>query len=293
MEEQRPLAGKSALVTGGSRGIGRATATAFALAGARVAICARTHGDLQASAQLIREQAGGEVLSRVVDVTDARAVVNFVEFLRDSWSHIDVLVNNAANLGPVGTLTDAPIDGWLAALAMNVGSVAIVSRAVLPLMPHGGSIINLAGGGVGGATMQEHVSAYTTSKAAVVALTEVLARESAEQGVRVNAVSPGTVATRFTQPILDAGPERAGERTYQEALQQREQPDHLPDFLRLVVWLASEQSSWLSGRLLSARWDKIERLERLRVEIAGSSLFTLRRIDGDLFSPSGGTQLSN
>ena len=288
MEEQTSLAGKSALVTGGSRGIGQATATALALAGSRVAICARTGGELQASAQMIRERAGVEVLQQVVDVTDPLAVERFAEFLGDRWGHVDALVNNAANLGPVGLLTDTAIESWLAALVANIGSVAIVTRAILPLMPHGGSIINVAGGGVGGAAIQEHVSAYTTSKAAVVALTEILANETAKRQVRINAVSPGAVATTFTQPILDAGPGRAGERTYQAALKQPQQPDQLPAFLRLVVWLASDQSAWLSGRLLSARWDSVVRLESLRAQIVGSSLFTLRRIDGDLFNPSGG-----
>lgn len=288
METQLPLTGTSAVITGGGRGIGRLTATALARAGARVAVCARTQEELEATAQIIREQSAVEVLSQVVDVADVMAVARFAESLREQWGHVDTLVNNAARLGPVGTLTDTPIEDWLTTLAMNVGSVAIVSRAMIPLMPHGGCIINIAGGGIGGPDIQEHVSAYTTSKAAVVALTEVLAAENAANGVRVNAVSPGAVATRFTQPILDAGPDRAGEKTYQAALHQAERPDHLAGFVRLVVWLASEQSSWLSGRLLSARWDTIERLESLRADIAGSSLLTLRRIDGDLFAPSAG-----
>jgi len=172
----------------------------------------------------------------------------------------------------------------LAALMANVGSVAIVSRLMIPLMQRGGSIVNISGGGVGGSALQERVSAYTVSKAAVVVLTETLAHEVASQAIRVNAVAPGPVATRFTEPILAAGPERAGARTYESAVQQRAAPDHLEEFLRLVVWLASERSSWLTGRLLSARWDTIERLERLRSAITESSLLTLRRIDGELYS---------
>jgi NAD(P)-dependent dehydrogenase (short-subunit alcohol dehydrogenase family) len=292
MAERIDLSGVNALVTGAGRGIGRATALALSEAGARVAVCARSADELQTAAAEIAGHTGGEVLAQAADVADPAAVDRLAALLRERWGRLTVLVNNAATLGPVGPLLDVPIAEWVAALAANVGSVATVSRAMIPLMSQGGSVVNLSGGGIGGADTQERVSAYVASKAAVVALTESLAREVAPLGVRVNAVAPGAVATRFTEPILAAGPERAGPRTYEAAVRQQATPPALDAYLRLVTWLASPGSAWLSGRLLSARWDGVERLESLRSTIEGSSWLTLRRIDGDLFVPASDPPLS-
>jgi NAD(P)-dependent dehydrogenase (short-subunit alcohol dehydrogenase family) len=274
-----------AVVTGAGRGIGRATALALASAGARVLLCARTESEVTANAQEIRQLTGREALARVADVTVPSDVERLAALVRERWGGIDVVVNNAATLGPVGELVDVTVADWVRALAGNVGSVAIVSHFMVPLMPAGGSIINLSGGGVGGNAIADRVSAYPASKAAVVVLTEALAGECAPRGIRVNAVAPGAVATGLLDAILEAGPERAGDRMYAAASGQPALPNHLDAFLQLVVWLASPDSSWLTGRLLSARWDGVERLQRLRQSIVASSLFTLRRIDGELFAP--------
>jgi NAD(P)-dependent dehydrogenase (short-subunit alcohol dehydrogenase family) len=285
MDDRIDLTGSNALVTGGGRGIGRATAMALAAAGARVVLCARSAEEVRSAAEEIEASTGNSVLAQTTDVADASDVERLAAVVQERWGRLDLLVNNAAVLGPVGTLTDVPVEEWLRALTTNVGSVAMVSRAMIPLMSRGGSIVNLSGGGIGGPAAQERVSAYVASKAAIVVLTEMLAREVATQGIRVNAVAPGAVATRFTEPILAAGPERAGTRTYEETVRQRSAPAHLDSFLRLVVWLGSDRSAWLSGRLLSARWDGVERLEGLRPALQDSSWLTLRRIDGDLFVP--------
>ena len=282
---QRPLSGMSAIVTGASRGIGRATASALAVAGARILLCARTESEITAAADDIRERTGGETLACVADVTSPADVERMAVLVRERWGGIDVLVNNAATLGPVGRLVDVTMGDWVRALTGNVESVALVCHFMIPLMRSGGSIVNLSGGGIGGDAIQERVSAYTASKAAVIVLTEVLASECAPRRIRANVVAPGAVATHFTDAILEAGPERAGGRSYETTVRQRSSPDHLDDFLRLVVWLASDRSAWLTGRLLSARWDSVDRLERLRPRIAESSLLQLRRIDGELFAP--------
>ena len=282
--EQPVLAGLKALVTGGGRGIGRRTATALAFAGAQVAICSRTEDELRATAAGIKDLVGRGVLAAVVDVADRDSVLRLAERLSDEWGRVDIVVNNAATLGPVGLLCDVEMGQWLTALMANVGSVAIVSQLFIPLMQGGGSIINLSGGGIGGPSMQERVSAYTTSKAAVVALTEALAAELETQGIRVNAIAPGPASTRFTESILAAGLDKAGARTYASALAQLDAPDQLEAYLRLVTWLASDESSWLTGRLLSARWDTVEHLEKLRPDRLAPSLLKLRRIDGELFT---------
>lgn len=286
MARRVDISGSNVLVTGGGRGIGRATALSLAQAGAQVAICARTESELAATAAEISALTGNAVVWRATDVSDPEDVERLAAFLRERWGRVDVLVNNAAALGPVGRLVDVPLREWLATVRGNLASVAATSHAMVPLMERGGCIVNLSGGGVGGPSPQERVSAYVTSKAAIVVLTELLAHELAPLEIRVNAVAPGAAATRFTAPILAAGRDLAGSRTYDEAARQQPAPSQLEDFHRLVAWLASPQSAWLSGRLLSARWDTIEKLEQDRLRIEGSSYLTLRRIDGALFTPA-------
>jgi NAD(P)-dependent dehydrogenase (short-subunit alcohol dehydrogenase family) len=281
------LDGARAVITGAGRGIGRLTALAFGAAGARVLLCSRTETELQSTAEEIaaRTQAPRAMIE-VIDVQDPTSAGRLALVAHEAWGGIDVLVNNAAALGPIGLFSDVGIEEWVKTTAGNIASVAIMCRTMLPLFDKGGSIINLSGGGVGGAAVQERVSAYTTAKAAVVHFTETLAHELAPRAIRVNAIAPGAVPTRFTQAIVKAGPDIAGPSSYESAVRASSEPGHMESFLQLALWLASDRSDWLTGRLLSARWDSIAELERLRVDIVGSSLFSLRRIDGSTFRPT-------
>jgi 3-oxoacyl-[acyl-carrier protein] reductase len=145
-----------------------------------------------------------------------------------------------------------------------------------------GKIVNLAGGGVGGPGVAPRVSAYASSKAAVVQLTESLARELADDGVQVNAIAPGAVVTEMTAAVVAAGPEKAGQELYERTLKQRQSGGEPPDLAaKLVVWLASDASGALTGKMLSAKWDKVEAIDAATAN--RSSLFALRRIDGALF----------
>ena len=134
-------------------------------------------------------------------------------------------------------------------------------RAVLPGMRarRSGKIVNLAGGGVGGPGVAPRVSAYAASKAAVVQLTESLARELVDDGIQVNAIAPGAVVTEMTAAVVAAGPEKAGQELYERTLKQRQSGGEPPDLAaKLVVWLASDASGALTGKMLSAKWDKVE-----------------------------------
>lgn len=275
------LEGLACIVTGGGRGIGRFTAEALATRGARVAICARTASDLDEVADSIERQTGHRPAVFTVDVGDHVAVQRFVADAVAQLGTPTLVVNNAAMLGPVGPITEAALEHWLQTLTVNVGGVAAVSAAAAPLMTGGGAIVNLSGGGIGGPAMAPLLSAYTTAKAAVVALTEALAGEFASLGISVNAIAPGPVATRFMEPVLAAGERLGG--LYETTLAQRRNSTPLDPFVELVCYLASPSGRWLTGRLLSARWDSIKELEARKGPIRDGNLLTLRRIDGVLF----------
>lgn len=277
------------VVTGASRGLGRATATHLASGHANLAICARTKDALDATAQACRAL-GSTVHAEVLDVADADAVRSFADRVEERLGPARGLVNNAGLLGPVGPIDRVDMDEWREALLVNVAGVANSCAGFVPQMRRsgGGSIVNLSGGGLGGPGVQSFLSAYTSSKAAVAVLTETLAADLMADGIRVNAVAPGGLATELMRPVLAAGSEAAGEALYSTAVKIYETArasDDIPvDFATLLDFLLSPGSAWLTGRLLSAKWETVERLLDARDRIATTSLFALRRIDDALYT---------
>ena len=272
-----------AIVTGGARGIGLAMARALAQAGMRVAIASRTKAELDgARAKLAAE--GLEVLARATDVSKPDDVGGLVADVVRALGRVDVLVNNAGVNGWLGPLEGCDLAEWRQAIEVNLFGSVYCARAVLPHMRAvgGGKIINVAGGGVGGNGVAPRVSAYATSKAAVVQLTESLARELAADNVQVNCISPGAVVTEMTAAVVAAGPDRVGKELYDRTVAQRASGGESPELAaKLVGWLASPDSGKLTGKLLSAKWDNVAALD---VEAANRTpMFTLRRIDGTMF----------
>lgn len=272
------------VISGASRGIGHALAEDFAARGIRLALCARSEEQLRNVAQALRDKWGTMVFERALDVSDAEAAVQFATDVEARLGPAGVLVNNAAVLGPVGRIDEVDLTEWQRTLSINVGGTANLCAAFAPQMLRcgSGSIVNLSGGGTGGPNLPQRISAYSASKAAIVALTEVLAQEL--HPVRVNAVAPGAIATQFMDQVFERGKDVAGAELFETTSRQRANPDSLQDFLALVRWLASEESSWLSGRLLSARWDSVDALTRHRDQIIQSSRYRLRRVDETLYT---------
>jgi NAD(P)-dependent dehydrogenase (short-subunit alcohol dehydrogenase family) len=274
--------GKVCVVTGGGRGLGAATARFLAGEGAAVAICARSEPEVAAVARELAE-GGSRVVWGAVDVADEGAVAAFAARVRTTLGPTDVLINNAAILGPVGPLTDLDLRAWKRALDVNVVGTATAMKCFGSHMRgRGGTMVNLSGGGIGGPGVAPSISAYTTSKAAVATLTETVAMELAADDVNVVAIAPGALATTFTDDILTAGPSVAGDALFAATARNRSAPATLEDYFDLLAFVIGD-GRWLTGVLLSARWDRRSTLEARRAEIVASSLYRLRRIDADLF----------
>lgn len=269
------LVGKSAVVTGASRGIGKAIAEALAAAGAQVALLARSERALHAVADGI-EVEGGRALVIPADVAEEGSVSAAFSSIYSAWDSVDVLVNNAGVQGPIGPLHAVDVERWWKSVEVNLKGCFLCSQQVLPHMmaQRGGKIINLSGGGA--VSPRPFFSAYSASKAAIVRLTETLAAEVRDHRIDVNAIAPGAVNTEMLKERLAAG-ERAGRAETEADRQLLENGGTDPQRpAGLAVYLASARSDGLSGRLLSAVWDSWEDLDVDAV--MASEAFTVRRL---------------
>ena len=193
------LDGKVAVVTGGSKGIGKAIAFGLAAAGAKVVLAARTRETLEQVAADLRES-GAEALAVPTDVTDAEAVGRLVERTLDVYQSIDILVNNAG-IGRFGMVADFVPDDWDTVIDSNLKAIYLCTRSALsPMLAQGsGQIINVLS--IAAKVPFEASSAYCAAKAGALAFTKVLASEVRQQNIRVTAVLPGSVHTPFWDEI--------------------------------------------------------------------------------------------
>ena len=272
--------GRVALITGAGRGIGEATAIQFAAQGARVALCARTHSELDRVANVIRT-AGGSAQVFTCDIADPKQVENLTQVTVESFGSIDILINAAGTYGPIGPTWEADVVQWKKAIDVNLYGTFLVCRSVIPHMIQAGqgSIINFSGGGA--TAPLPRFSAYGASKAGVVRLTETLAEELREYGIRVNAIAPGAIDTRLQDEVLAAG-QRAGALA-DRIRKMRETGEGATPIMvpvALAVFLASDSARALTGKLIAAPHDRWEEWDEHRIsEIMAQSWFTLRRID--------------
>jgi NAD(P)-dependent dehydrogenase (short-subunit alcohol dehydrogenase family) len=274
-----PLANRVALITGAGRGIGRAIALAYAKEGAKLALAARTRRELEQTAQ--HAQALGAPTCVVpADVSDPTQVEAMVRQTVAQFATIDVLVNSAGIAGPVGPLQDNDVAAWIQTIQVNLIGTYLCCRAVVPIMQRQqrGKIINLSGAGASNAW--RHLSAYGASKVAVVRLTETLALELAGSNIQVNALGPGSIHTRMWEDLRDRAQAAGDAPLY--ALGQRVTSGggaSLERAAALAVFLASDASGVLSGRLISAVTDDVPHLPAQIPRIMASDAWTLRRVD--------------
>jgi NAD(P)-dependent dehydrogenase (short-subunit alcohol dehydrogenase family) len=266
-----------ALVTGGSRGLGKAFALALAAKSARVAVTARSEDELKATAQKITD-AGGQAVAIPADVTDEAAVTLVITKVEQTFGPITLLVNNAGQFRAFGTVDNVDSDSWWREVEINVRGPFLYAQGVLPKMRarRKGRIINV----VSAAGLQglPTVSAYSVSKTALLRLTEILAMETAQDGIQVFALHPGTVRTSMSSYAHDT-PE-VGERApqVQQWFQQlfAEGADTpIERSVNLILKLAAGEGDVLSGCYMDVDAD-LGAMVKERSSNPHSDTYTLR-----------------
>lgn len=236
------LTSKVAIITGASRGIGQSIAEHYAQAGAKVVLASRKQASLDEVAATITE-AGGEALAIAAHTGKKETLHNLVEQTVETFGRVDILVNNAATNPHFGTLLDAEDSLWQKTLEVNVMGNVWLCQQVVPYMREqgGGSIINVAS--VNGIRPGHMQGIYSMTKAAVISLTKTLAMELGHDGIRVNAIAPGLIKTKFAQVLWEneALLKQVEERTPAGRIGQPE------DIASMALWLASDGSSFATG----------------------------------------------
>jgi NAD(P)-dependent dehydrogenase (short-subunit alcohol dehydrogenase family) len=232
------LHSKTAIITGGGSGIGKASAQAFVREGAGVVITGRDQAKLEHAAREI----GTHCVAVAADVSQAADVAHLIEIAVDKFKHIDILVNNAGVLLP-GTAESLSEEDFDQTFNINVRGPWLLSRAVLPHMraAGGGSIINI--GSVLGTLGARNRVAYSASKGALLAMTRAMALDHAAENIRVNCICPGIVETEMVARFsMDESARR--QRLALHPLGRFGQPE---DIAGLAVFLASSESAWITG----------------------------------------------
>jgi 3-oxoacyl-[acyl-carrier protein] reductase len=269
-----------ALITGGSKGFGAHLVRRFWLEGYSLGVVARQVTDLQSVLEDLQERTDQTATPLVCDLADSTRVDTLLDYIKTTIPRLDVLVNNAAIQGPIGVLSENDFSDWQQTLQINLIAPVALCRGLIPLMKRSGgaSIINLSGGGATGP--RANFSAYATAKAGLVRFSETIAVELKTEGIRVNCISPGAMKTSMLKEVL--------ERSYAAGTRETTlakdvfanggaSMDRVAD---LALFLASDESKELSGKLISAVWDNWEQWQHHMDELSQSDVYTLRRIAG-------------
>lgn len=242
-ETRHPLdfSGKTVLITGGSTGIGRATAEAFGRAGANVVIAARGAGGAEVAAQI--SAAGGQAIYVATDVSKEAEVERLVRTAVDAYGGLDVAFNNAGTLPPTGALADQSTQAWNQTIAVDLTGVFLSLKYEIPAMlaSGGGSIINTSS--VAGLIADPGMAPYAAAKHGVIGLTKAAALDYARAGIRVNAIAPGLVRT----PMIDGWIDDPAMRETVLSYSPQGRVSEPEEIAGLVMFLASDLSPFING----------------------------------------------
>lgn len=275
------LLNKSVIITGGNQGFGLAVAKAYLKEGANVIICARDQEKLENAILFLDKfrHSSSKLLAIKTDISRPEDNKLIVDFALNSFKKIDILVANAGIYGPKGSIDDIDWEDWSQAIDINLKGTVLTCREVVTVMKKQkfGKIIILSGGGATKA--MPFLSAYAVSKAAIVRFSDTLSEETKDYGIDVNAIAPGALNTRLLDEILQSGPEKVGKIFYEQSLKQKESGGaSIEKAAELCVYLGSNESDGITGKLISAQWDPWQDFKLYKEKLMNSDVYTLKRI---------------
>jgi NAD(P)-dependent dehydrogenase (short-subunit alcohol dehydrogenase family) len=282
---------KAVVITGGGSGIGLHLARHFASLNWDIAICGRDIRSLETAAECIESEFHVRCFWEVADISNELEMQRFASGVQEEYIKIDLVVCNAAVIGPVGGLIDISVDDLRDSLAINiVGQIATLKAfwGAISAAPSPRAIV-VSGGGLGADSQLRNALGYVPSKAAMATIVELLAPEFEKIGGAVISVAPsGLIPTNFLKNVREVGKEIAGEFLYEQAMEQESGSidQLLTGFESLIEFLITEDGKAFNGRLLSAKWNPVLELQKEAKEGLGISKYRLRRIDGQLFGPN-------
>ena len=237
---------KVALVTGGSSGIGRSAALAFAKEGAKVVVADVLVAEGEETVQMIK-QTGGQAIFVKTDVTRPDEVEKLIQKTVEAYGRLDCAFNNAGISGDVTPLTECTEENWDRVVNLDLKGVWLCMKYEIPQMTKqgGGAIVNTAS--IAGLTGQGNI-AYTASKHGVVGMTRTAALEFAQSGIRVNCVCPAAIYTPMVQKLIDTGPQMEQFLKDMQPMGRIGQPEEVA---QAVIWLCSDAASFVTGHPLS------------------------------------------
>lgn len=273
--------GKVVIITGASKGIGFEISKKYLENGANLVICSRNLKRIQNAYKKLNllKKKNQKIYCLKVNVSSTKEIKKLVKFTITKFGKIDILVNNAGIYGPKGLIENINWREWVKTIRTNLFGSIFLCKEVLPHLKkrNRGKIIQLSGGGA--AAPLPRISSYAVSKVGIVRFIETLSHELKGFNIDVNSVAPGTINTDMLEEILDAGPKVVGKDAYKKSLLQKKSGgSSMESACELILFLGSEYSNGISGKLVSAIWDDWINWPKYKRYLSKSDLFTLRRI---------------
>ena len=273
---------KNVMITGASRGIGFELAKNFLKLGANLSICSQSYINLKKAIMKLNKikTKNQKIFFMKVDITKKEQVDKFYKSSLKKFKIIDILINNAGIYGPKGYSENVNWNKWKKAIEVNLfGSIMITRNIIKHFKKNNyGKIIQLAGGGVAGPLPM--MSAYGTSKIAVVRFMHSLSEEVKNFNININTVAPGSINTDMLKEVLKEGPKIIGEHHYKKALFQKKMGGtSIKKATDLIIYLSSDLSNHIKGKIINAIWDDWKNLLSHKNILESSDIFTLKRIN--------------
>ena len=271
---------KNVIITGGTVGFGKALAEKFLNEGANISICSRNEQQLfDTQSELLSKFPNRIILVKKCDVSIEKDVKEFIAYSLDTFKTIHVLILNAGVYGPMGPIETVSLDEWRKSIDINLFGVLLPCRELIPHFKQNkyGKIIVLSGGGA--TNPMPNLSSYATAKAAVVRLVETLSKELSSYNVDINAIAPGALSTRMIEQVLEAGQELVGDEFFKKNQNWKQNGATSMELgTNLAVYLSSDDSNGVTGKLISAQWDDWKNFGNHLNDLQNSDIYTIRRI---------------